>query len=372
MLIGGVGGICKTGDDGVRVGYDFAYVQTVVVPSVDIGILQGLEYKAFIEVQEVGGSDFVSIDDVTYFQVSLSKDGNASVNATVRNVEKWGKNQTEYPNLLNPSSRAFRVIAEVSYAGNSLTVPMFTGNITGYSESVGRGGNSISITAKPLIQRIGEQDTTQVAASDITAYLTFSEECSNKDVPTPHIVFFDDFEQNRNFFYNRLPALARILWGWTARITDFAGGVMIAGGEGVEHEESVVFNDSNVISETRSINEARYNAVRVSSLSTGSLIQGEVVDVGDIADRGKIYAPERLFSRDIPFAELEATAALAISGQLNGQISIQVRFNPLLFIGMNCSFSGDKINISGVGEIVRVSHQYRYGTASTNLAIRVA
>jgi len=371
MLIGGTGGIYRTGTGGSVTGYRESYLHAIAIGDADLGAEPVIQYSASLQVEDSTGA-FIDIPDVTYFQVSGNDEGNSTANATIRKVETWGTTQTPYPDLLAPSQRSIRITVTASYSGVSVTTALFVGNITGYTESIGGSGDSINIVAKPLIERIGDSDVTVVTAESKTKYLTLIEACEDKNIPGPVVALVADAEQERNFRYSTVPVLIRVLWGWQNRITAFGGGVVVSGLDDIEPVSIAAITDNNASSETRSLAQRLFNTVRIASLSTGSMLRDTISDAADVAARGALYAPKVLFSREQTLADLEDQAELAIAEQLRGQITAQLRLNPLLEPGSQVQFTGTRMNITGTGRVIRVTHNYSFGQATTTVALRVA
>lgn len=370
MIIGGAGGMAWTGVGGSIPGWRESYLHGIAIGENDLTQSAIVKYSVSVRVKSVA-SAWVTITDVTNFSVNADDAGGSNASLTIGNRETWSTKGTLHNGLLSPSDRTIQILCTMAADGTMASAVAFTGNITSYSESIGRSGQSISISCKSLMERLSTEAVTEVDAENKTKYLTLFEYAQDFNIPGPLLLFFEDAEQRQYFYFSNFTVFIRALFGWTARISAFQSGSIVQERSAAQSSALAAVTDSIAVSETRSVAAAAYNTIRLNSYYTGATIRAEASDAADVALRGKIYAPNLLYSQELSIAELETQANYAISEQLLGKITAQVRFNPLLMVGAVINFTGSEMNVSGTGIITAIAHNYTAGNASTSITMRV-
>lgn len=377
MIIGGVGGVCRTGD--TKTGYQewyFPVLVTVGTEPVDEAFSenQPVKYSASTRIRNVADNAWVDLADVTYFQVAGKKDGSGSANLTIRKPDVWNVDGVSYPDLLRPSARLLQILCTITIKGTSYTVPIFNGQITNYNESHGQSGGSISITANA--SSLGLDRRTPAGLSRQTAYRLILDELAASGLFTvgqvPVIMFADyAFGEDGSQAYENLLALIEGVAPVVVNVVSRQTGGVIIDQRGAETEETAAFtiNDDNQVSLNRTLGAAgSFNTITVQGLVGSTLTFQTVSDATDVARRGTVRYPWNYGSTRQTLAINVAGAEEWIAEMTRGRLSVGLQLNPFIAVGTILGFDSSRLFItSGRARVGAFTHQYRYGSASTQL-----
>lgn len=370
MILGGTGGMCRTGAGGSIPGWRETFLHAIAIGDTDFTAEKTVQYSASVRIKDTLGT-WITINAVTAFSTNNGEDGNATASVVIADVSTWGTKSVNHNGLLSPSERQLEITVTMVARGISASSVVFAGSVTNYLENISRGADSISLTCKAMMQRISETGQKDVVSADKTKYRETIAQGAAFGIPGPFILFEEDQEQESTFSYYKFPQLPKILYYWSTAVSAFAGGVLIQRKNNIAQAAAASLTDSNIVSESRATSEAEFNTVRCLAHGSGVYVSSEITDAADVALRGKIYAPKTLYSYEATIAEVEAEAALSIADQLLGKITAQVRFNPLLMPGSTVYFTSARMGVDGTGTVSALTHSYSAGNASTTLTLRV-
>ena len=373
MILGGIGCVCRVGAGGSQIGYRESYLSCVAYGATDISQLTAIELTASARIKN--GTEWVELGDVEQFSVSTNDEASTTANLTLRNMDKWSNIGGDYPGLLSPSNKRVNINCTVTANGTDIEFVLFTGNITGYSESIGRNSSAITLVCRAMTQGRLEEGLVDVTAPAMSYYRILEVELAKFGFDGAILLFLPDaIEPAVSFSYSRVSELTRALFGWLIRVTTIGSGLLIDERGVIDSVALLDIDDNVAIQESRSVPEERYNAMRTAVLDGDGVtwVYDEVYDTTDVAARGKIYAPKTLTSTTESISVINARALNAITEQLIGNITIACRFNPLAMVRSRVEFSGAKMKIdSGYGVVSKVGHRYRFGDAKSDLSIRI-
>ena len=377
MIIGGVGGVCRTGD--TKTGYQewyFPVLVTVGTGAVDKAFskTQPIKYSASARIRNVADDAWVALPDVTYFQVAGKTDGSGSANLTVRKPDTWNIDGTTYPDLLRPSARPLQIFCTITIQGTDYTVPIFNGVIYNYNESHGQFGGSISLTCQSRSIALQNRDLT--GYQRLTMYRQIYDELMASGLFStgqgPVIMFADyAFDSEESYEYGNLLAMIEGVTPFAVDISNRqTGGVLIVQ-RGAENDETAAFSlqDNNQVTLTRSLGSSTsFNTITVVGRENGETKTQVVSDATDVARRGTIRYPWNYGTRTRALADNVADAETWIAEMLRGKISCGIQMNPFIQIGTILNFDSGRLFItSGRARVGAYTHQYRYGSAATQL-----
>jgi len=377
MIIGGIGGVCRTGLDGSRTGYRETYIQGLVSGTGDIGRVQTLTFSAKVQILNVAGTADVVIDDVTAFSITL-KSGGSSANITIRDVETWGRNSISNPDLLAPSARKLEIIVTCTYAGTDYEFSVFLGFISSYSEAHGRSNSAITLVVNQILDATSGLEYVEIDGGGKTAYAVMREGCREFGFNGAVLMFLPDTEAPDHYEFKTVKFMLWTLFGIVyIRFQNFPGdSVMI---ESVADADFVVtppteFNDDETnVSTTISSGSSAFNTIKVAFFNESNEYEVEYAeDAVDVAKRGTIVGPV-VSGTYLQWtkAGLVAYAERLIAQAIYGSITVQTRMNPALHLGKVCSFSCDRMNFSGKAGIEELRISYSRGNASSYAKLTV-
>ncbi len=370
MILGGTGGMCRTGEGGSVPGWRETFLQGIAIASSDLNAETTVVYSASVRIKD-SSDGWVTIDAVTSLTTGNSEEGNATASLVIAGVETWGTRSDAHTDLLSPSDRTLQISITATVGGDSASFVVFVGSVQTYSENVASGSDSINIVCKSLMQRISETGRKDVVAEDKTKFRELLEQAESFDIPGPILAFEEDQEQETSFSFYKFPQLPKIFYTWNSAVIGFGAGVIIGKKKDISQSVSTTLSDDNIATASRSVSEASFNTVRCMAHGGGAYLRSEVTDAADVSKRGKIHAPKLLYSYESTIAEVETEAALAISDQLLGKITAQIRLNPFLMPGSKITFSSDRMGVVGSGYIISTAHTLGAGNANTTVVMRV-
>jgi len=377
MIIGGVGAVCKPVEGGCVIGFKEAFLPclaTLGSEPVDNAFRNRspIKYSALVRIRNVADTDWITLSDVIFFQVSGNQGGGGSANLTIRKPEKWSIDGAEYPDLLRPSSRIMQIICTIQIGAASYSLPVFTGTIENYNESHGQSGGSISVTAKINSLALDNRPVAGIVAD--TAYRRIFDELDASGLfsglPAP-LVMIEDYSLTSQDAYTNLLAMVEGVARIEISITTSPnGGILIRAKEAGETEEGAfTLEDGNQVSISRSIGSAAsYNRIMVIGSVDGVITAQAVSDAEDISRRGVVQYPYRYGApeRELELNVIDAEALIAES--LRGKLSAQVQLNPFLRVGTVLNFESTRLFISeGRARVGSFTHSYSVGQAVSTI-----
>lgn len=371
MIIGGIGGICKVGAGGSRIGYRETFAPCIAFGAKDLAEETAVEYTARAQITNAS-QEAIDISDTDYYQVTTNDQAVSTANITVRNLEKWSPLGDVYPGLLVPSGLNVKLYLTVKTATQQLATTLFTGQVTNYTESVGSRSEAITLVCRGALKNNLPEGAATLSAEPKTRFRILERELARFGINGPISIFIDDSTLEAPLTYSRISEIVRAFFGWTARTTAAGSGLIIEDRALTGGPVTLTLNDDTEIQRTRTVGEDRYNAIKTAALQGGTWVFDEVFDSTDVGIRGKIYAPRRLSSESETIEQVNARAAQTIAEQMTGQISTSTRLNPLAAVRSLALVSSVRQKISSAtGVISQSTHRYRHGEATTNLTVRL-
>lgn len=373
MIIGSIGGMCRTGTGGSIPGWRESFVHGIAMGTVDISQQAVIGYSVTARIQNPAG-EWLDIDEVTFFSMEADDEGNCTVSITVKDIVKWGNRGNVNPGILSPSSRTLQLIATLSTGSATTAVTVFTGYITSYMESLAVNNDAIMLTCKSLLDRVSVDQLGYVEHNDKSKYRIMIEQGLAYNIPSPFLLFYEDgIQPNGATYYDNYTKLLESLFTWTARIVSFQSGVIVQDKSDILQQPLSTISDQYAINSNRTITGGYFNTIVTRwhvTTPTDTWYSEEIFDAVDVAARGKIYAPYALTADkdDMSEAELEAfqaRAEVAIQEELLGEANVQTRFNPLLVPSniVTVIFTSERMNVSGYAVVRGVTHNYSPGNA---------
>lgn len=395
MIIGGAGGMAWTGEGGSIPGWRENYLHVIASGISDIMSEPIVEYSASVEIIDTAGAT-VEIPDVSYFSTTASQDNPGTCSITIQDRTKWSPRGTQYPNLLQPSDRRITVKVTTTIRGTSRTTTVFSGNITGYTEAVGRSNESINLSCKvPAEQnRIywwSSYYGVDMTGNDFTQYRFMLFKAAQYADTLPIIAFTEDGATPATFM------AIETLWGvwkyiyssytWFSQLSKF---YLISDYSAMAIKPAVtVLTDDKAISLNWSFKQNKFNAVRVEheKYVTGPFeLSGTdpdypngyyrineksgVVDQTDAGVRGTIASPSAIVDKNASRGALIAQAKELIWDSLADEVAAQIRFEPDMVLGRAMNFDSARLNLAGNGYISGITHSYSTGNISTSMQLK--
>ncbi len=377
MIMGGVGGVYRTGADGLRTGYRETFIQGLVSGTGDIGTVQTIKYSAKMRIMNVAETAEVEIPDVTYFSINF-KSGASSANITIRDVEKWGKNGTLYPDLLAPSARKLEIIVTCTASGDDIEFSIITGFISSYSEAHGQSNSAITLVVKPILDAASGLEYIEIDGTGKTAYTVMREGCRDFGFNGAVLMLLPDTTAPDHYEFKTVKFMLWTLFGIAyIRFQNFPGDSVLI--ESVADADFVVtpptdFNDDdNNVSTTLTVGVAAYNTIKVAFFNDSNEYEVEYVeDAVDVAKRGTVVGPV-VSGTYLQWtkAGLIAYAERLIAQTVNGSVTVQTRMNPSLYLGKVCSFESVRMSMSGKAIIEELKHNYSCGNCASYAKLTV-
>lgn len=376
MLIGGVGGICRTGKASVT-GYKEFYLQGVVsVGSKSVDELfvnnEPIIYSATVRIQNELGN-WVEVADVAHFQCQENREGSNVANLTVRNTDKWSISGTENPDLLAPSFRPFQIYVKMKSGAKEFNVPIFIGQVTSISEAHGQRNGALSVVARSVatvIQIIEPQNLDRA-----TCYRLSNDECQASgllEVEQVLLMLYPDNVITSTLTFESLIAVLESVAQNLVAVSTNANGYIVVSQKGSQAEEYAEFtiSDKNDTSITRSIgSKAAFNTIDAVGRVLDALVVQRVQDTADVAKRGVLSYGRYVGGSLVQLADAVAEAENLIAEGLRGKVSVQCRLNPFLRAGVVLNFDSQKLFITGGKiRIGRVTHDFRHGYCYTQIS----
>lgn len=369
MLKGGTSAAGKTG--AMMTGYTQYYQPLeVVVYSKNLQAIietQGIEaYNTFITVEDLAG-DEITISECSYVQVQkylASGIDNGSV--TIEKPELWSIWGNDYTEILKPSKRSITIYSGVP----GKEVVLLRGRITGYAETAGGEGGAININIsdhRATLQRIVPTPMiyihTRYCAAHRLAFPTLSAADMTMTINDRDVIgFFVPVQNNLN-------SVNEAISGQTEWIGSSLMTVGTAGGEQILGDDLLLITDAMITYAVRDYyDSSAFNAINITGLKNGFVVNKEIRDNTDIAKRGKILSGTIIGSAVDDLAEMEALAREAIARALLGRLSISITYQPYLVPGQIVKIQSDRFNIPlTTARTTLVRHQYSHGNCATYL-----
>jgi len=274
--------------------------------------------------------------------------------------------------LLEPSSRSVRLIANMRIGNNLYSSTAFVGNITNYSESHGYKRGSINITAKSIANSLQNRSTQDLTR--LTAYrLIFDELAASGFIPThlAPIMLANDRAITADSYDSLIDLVSSVIAGAVDITSTLAGGVIVSK-KGLTVPVGSTFSLSDNIQTTVSRSKGSgtsYNTVDVIGLSGGTVINETVLDAEDVEARGIVRAPEVYGTIDTDLEENKSDALRWISEMIRGEVSIQCRLNPYLVAGGIIDLTSARLFIDSTkAKIGAATHRFGNRSAETTLS----
>lgn len=380
MIIGGVGGVFRTG--GTKVGYSetFFPIQIVNVSStVNAAFLENLPvvYDARVRIQTVDQASWVTLTDVTNMSIYLSSTrGSASL--TVRKTETWNISGDLYPLLLDPSLRKIEIYCGITVRGARIESLVFIGRILNYSEVHGREGSSINLNCESLPNALKniESNTVGQVARTLTLYRALDELMNQSGLfqtGQPFAFLYEDIVMEPVALAGNIRTIVAILVPDAIVSALDSGGIKIASKNIPGSETAYEFSDNNIGSLTRSFART-YNAISVigsvySWLEQSSVVvRGTATNEPDILKRGRFNSPTTAGSASTNYYTNLVDTARKIENELKGKLTFKTRFNPLLLLSAKISISSEKMNKEYQARADKITISYAHGNASMTLS----
>jgi hypothetical protein len=395
VIIGGAGGMAWTGEGGSIPGWRESYLHVIASGVSDIMSEPVVKYSAVVEIIDTAGAT-IEIPDVSYFSTTASKDNPGSCSITIQDRTKWSPRGTQYPNLLQPSDRKITVKVTTTIRGTSRTTTVFSGNITGYTEAIGRSNDAINLNCKVSADQNklylwSPYYGTQRKARSLTKYRTMLE--CQKDISDtlPIVVFTDDAEQTTAFTYWLNTYLNyESIYSYYQIFSQLPTFYFIRDYSAMAIKPAVaVLTDDKAISLNWSFKQNKFNSVRVEHKKyvTGPFeLSGTdpdypngyyrineksgVVDQTDAGVRGTIAATSAIVNKGATWGTLIAQAKELIWDSLADEVTAQIRFEPDMVLGRAMIFDSARLNLAGNGYISSITHSYSTGNISTSMQLK--
>lgn len=382
MIIGGIGGVFKTGPGGSRTGYYETFlpmaIDTISQASINniIDSARPLSLSANAEILDDDG-EWVPMPDITYFQTTEKSDGSGSAMITLANAEKWSVSGTQNNGLLTPSNRQIRIVATLKSGLFSYSVLQFSGIIETYSESHGQRNATISLTARPFSATASNRIIKGLSRS--TTYRKMLDEaaqCGIFAVGQCVVFFGPDYAGADALFLTPTIDLASMIYQLVAypiQQTRGNGGLLVTYKTTVISQtvtSEFAVDDSAIISMTKAVGGATaYNTMIVQGTFNSVILTSTVSDAADIANRGVFADPVVYGDAEVSLSTNIASATALMAENLRDRLSIQIRFNPLLKANTVLRINSDRLFAVDVqGRIGTVTSTYQHGNAMTTLS----
>lgn len=376
MIIGGVGGVFRTGPGGSKTGYSetfFPIVVSVGTAAIDTAFRARtpIVYSARARIQDDEG-DWVDLSGAcSFFQVSENKDGGGSAFLTIADAATWSVEGSAHPDLLRPSAQPIQLFVTVKIRGVSYETILFNGIIESYSEAHGQRNGTISITARPSSVSLTNVPASNDSAGQ-TIYRVVYDELMVSGVfsagQVPIMFFDDDAIDWTQPAYSSLAAVISTLLGASTKITNRPAGGLLLQPAGSSDSEASTFTveDGNQASVTRSLGSANsYNTVVCWGYVGSSVLTQTVQDAADVAKRGVRQYPSMFGNWNLFLSTNVALATSWIAEMLRGKLSAQLQLNPFLGVGSVITYTSARMGITGSARVGNVTHRYQRGDAQT-------
>lgn len=394
MIIGGVGGVFRTG--GSKTEYSETFIPVIignVSKSLDaeFNSIIPIIYDARVRIQNTD-AEWIEITDVNYASIYFSNSG-SSANITIKNTQEWSLTGDKNPLLLDTSLRPVEIYIAMTIRGTRLEKLVFIGVIENYSEVHGRSGSSINIVCRSIVKKL--QNISVVANTRKTIYRKIYDA----------FIELPDYEAGKTLVFatndNALLPDETTYSSFTEMIKSLLPESTLTSGVGVPliildrfisnaDGDRYSYTDSNCSAITRSYglgyNYIHYTYVdenwwynsklsqwrRNKDMSPGDKITGDWVKTprtlkaayingSDIEKRGVYPTPF--------YVDATQNNAIKYSEEsIQGKISIKTQLNVFVEIGTEIFIDSDVINQSVDARVNNITINYSSGTASMTMS----
>ncbi len=384
MIIGGVGGVFRTGSS--KVGYSETFfpiaVDTVSETSINSLISAARPIKTSTRVRVLNAlGAWIDLGDVTYMSATANADGSGQASFTIANSRKWSVDGTENPNVLRPSYRQIQAITRITSGANVYENTIFSGTIETYSESHGQRNGTINISAKPFSQTAANRIIKGLPRA--TVYRKIYDECMASGlfaVGQFPVCFIPDNGDAITAFLTPTISLQQMIHQIATYPTQqvrTGGGLLVTYQSDVDQSDLVStfsVDDDSAITLTRVIGgSTAYNTVVAQGYATGSggtfLTTETVSDSTDVDLRGTVLDPMVYGSPDVYIEYNVEAAAAYIAENLRDRLTLQVRLNPWITPTTQLSVSSNRLYMTNkLARVDQVTHTISFGNATTTLS----